>query len=141
MNLWKSTQLVKPVEGNVLLALRNRAVNKEVTVDCFVYRELEKWQDVSTDDSALVQLVLLNWQNPKPASTREKSIRQIKGYEYQIEAEIVEIAPRPDYNDLLIILDCGIYMEATAGKDLRLKVGDYISAEGRLDAHIVGKVN
>ena len=39
-----------------------------------------------------------------------------------------------------MIIDCGVYIETRVGKNLGLKVGDYISVEGRLDAHILGKV-
>ena len=75
--------------------------------------------------------------------SKENSARS--NIDYIVNGEILRIEehPNPDMarNHVRIILDCGIYVYTTAAKTLQLKVGDYISLEGRLDAHILGKVN
>lgn len=61
---------------------------------------------------------------------------------YVARGEIVEIKPHPEISvNNIIILDCGIFVYTGAVKTAPLKVGDYMQMEGRLDAHIVGKVN
>ncbi len=142
VNLWKSAILTKPVEGNVSLIVEDRSKNRKVTLECFVYEELEAWGKVKAEESVLVRLVLLNWRYnaTRPKLVREKSMRHLKGYEYNLAGEVIKVATHPNYDDsLLVILDCGIYVETRVGKNLELKVGDYIKAEGRLDAHIMGE--
>ncbi len=143
INLWESAILKTPSEGNVSLMVSDRNKNREVTLECFVYEALDEWSKIKKGNSVLVQLILLNWQynTTKPRLSREKSIRHLKGYEYQLTGEVLELSAHPSYKDsFVVMLDCGVYVKTRAGKNAGLKVGDYMSAEGRLDAHIVGKV-
>ncbi len=63
---------------------------------------------------------------------------------YIVEGRIIKLYPpnNPElakhYND--VVIDCGIYLHADIPKPLIVKVGDYIKIQGRLDAHIIGKV-
>lgn len=144
INPWKSEILKTPSEGDVTLKVKNRVTGKDSTLEGFLsgHDELTNWLNVEKGDRVLVRLVLLNWEYnaAQRTSSREKAINQLKSYEYQINGEIVEIDTHPDYNDSLrVILDCGIYFETRLGKNIGLKVGDYMRAEGRLDAHIIGK--
>lgn len=139
VNLWKSAGMVRPVEGYVRVTVNDRARNKGVTLECFVYEELEKWQGVKLNERVLIKLVLLNW-TIQPQSAREKSIRKIRGYEYNLQGQIVEVYRSLD-DRVFAVVDCGVYVETQLSKNVELKVGDYLSLEGRLDAHIVGKVN
>lgn len=146
INLWDSTILKIPSEGNVILRLINKSTKKEISVDCFVHKhdEIRKWQILKPHNTVSVRLVLLNWNYNKtrPIIFKRKVAKQKRSYEYKIQGEVLEISPYPDYDDsLLVIIDCGVYIETRIGKNLDLKVGDYISAEGRLDAYILGKVN
>lgn len=63
---------------------------------------------------------------------------------YLVEGKIIKLSQPGDpelakVNDYAM-LDCGIYLCADIPKAANLKVGDYIRVQGRLDAHILGRV-
>lgn len=146
LHLTNSPETISPIEGRASVALNDRAKNKELSIECFLGRheELEKWSKVGEGDSILLKLILLNWRytSARPVLSKRKEVKYIGNCEYRLRGEILEMGPHPSYVDSLsIIMDCGVYVETRVGKNLGLKVGDYLNAEGRLDAHIVGKVN
>lgn len=61
---------------------------------------------------------------------------------YTMRGEIIHMMPHPEMLDSnTAIMDCGIYVYTRVIKTASLKVGDYLQMTGRLDAHVVGKVN
>ena len=60
---------------------------------------------------------------------------------YNVSGEIIAITQHPEMSDSnRVILNCGMNILTRVTKLVPLKVGDYIQMEGRLDAHIIGKV-
>ena len=61
---------------------------------------------------------------------------------YVAKGEIIKTTTHPEMSDSnQVVLDCGIYVFIRVVKSVPLKIGDYLQMTGRLDAHIVGKVN
>ncbi len=146
VHLTNSPETISPIDGRASIALKNRTEGTEVSIECFLggHEELEKWGKITKEDSILLRLILLNWQytSTRSAPLRRKEVTYLGKCEYRIKGEILELETHPHYEDsLAVMLDCGVYIQTRVGKNLDLKVGDYMSAEGRLDAHIVGKVN
>ena len=60
---------------------------------------------------------------------------------YLVKGEVMSIKEHPEMPDSnQIIFDCGLHIIARVRKTVPLKIGDYIQMQGRLDAHILGKV-
>lgn len=136
-------QTLSPFDGHVKLSLTNRVNDKPVSLDCFIYDGFEKWEASKKGDAVLVRLVLLNWEYRRSKSNlKTKSLRYLGHSEYNAEGEILELKPHPSYEDSFeVTLDCGMYLITRISKSSGLMVGNYVNVEGRLDAHIVGKVN
>lgn len=138
-------QITSPIDGRVNLSLAERVSGKTVSLECFLggHAELVKWKKIRNDDSILLRLVLLNWQytSTRPSLLRRKEVKYLGNCEYRVQGEILELGPHPSYEDsVYVIIDCGIYMQTRVARNISLKVGDYVSAEGCLDAHIMGEV-
>ncbi|MBI2142204.1 hypothetical protein HYU15_01790 [Candidatus Woesearchaeota archaeon] len=139
-------ETASPIDGSVSVDLNDRAKGTQVSAECFLggYAELEKWEKIAKGESVSLRLVLINWRydSAQSVSSREKVISYLGSRTYSMQGEILKLENHPRYEDsLAVMLDCGVYIETRIVKNHGLKVGDYISVEGRLDAHIVGKVS
>lgn len=145
-----------PEEGN--LKLHISGPRRGIDLECFIYgqeaSDLYRGTLKNNDNIKLQFTLLADIEGMQKTTRRVKRLtldptckeNPARGnIDYLANGEILKIEDHPNpgmaRNHVRIILDCGIYIYATAAKTLQLKVGDYISLEGRLDAHIVGKVN
>ncbi len=135
-----------PDEGRLRLEIKSGS--NLLALECFVHGE-DPYNlhsgSYRTNDLVHVRLTLLPYVGEVHKAVRQpKAIHQKGNIDYSVIGEIVEISDHPslemqsDY--VRAILDCGVHIWADVVKDLGLKVGDYLSLVGRLDAHIIGKV-
>lgn len=135
----------------------------KLDLECFVHSETSAWLykgQFKDDDKVTVSFDFLTANfdsHGKPltlavSDVKRKSIQKnperagnpLGDVFYIIEGNIIKLYPpsNPElakhYND--VVLDCGVYLCANIPKTAILKIGDYVRMQGRLDAHIVGKV-
>ncbi len=144
-----------PAEGHITLEVIARA-NTDLKLECFLdYDDAIDFfaKKYVNGDRIKVELFLLG-DYTRPVKLRgkynsltwiEKSPSLNPAYtseRYIAKGEVLSISPHTSMADSnTALLDCGIYVMVRLAKQLEIKVGDYIQMEGRLDAHIVGKVN
>ncbi len=135
-----------PIEGKIILTVRSKKI------ECFDgYGEsLNNFVKISPGNIIKVELVFLNF--PYKYDTRIKSeiksIVDIRAEKYgkptgvnyyRATGQIIEISNHPKYEDSYkIVIDCGLIFTTEIGKNVPVRVGDYLKVEGRLDARFVG---
>jgi len=132
-----------PIEGTVFLNIRNKRL------ECFVCDSESLDGFLKIKPGEIVQVKMLFHNFPYKDDTRTKERKYIEDIRmekhrtggvnhYRIAGQIIEIGKHPKYEDSYkIIIDCGLILTTRIGKNVPVKVGDYIRAEGRLDAHLV----
>jgi len=143
VDLCETPLLSTPSEGSVILFVEGLPVEKRA-IECFIYDDdVLKFKHGET---IRVELHLLNWawKNKRP-NKKEKEIKYIKKTPvavntYILTGEILDIFESKYEDSYNAIIDCDIYVKLRILKDQNFKIGDYIQAEGRLDAFKVDVV-
>ncbi|MBI2143803.1 hypothetical protein HYU17_01465 [Candidatus Woesearchaeota archaeon] len=136
------------------LFLKVKVGSQDLTMDCFISGDtlyaLAIDRLYEAGDSVKVQFALLAYHRTltKSEDTAKNIALDSKSKEgsneYLIRGQVVRVYPHEskfmaqDYQRLVI--DCGVNICTTAPLSYAVKAGDYMQMEGRLDAHIVGKV-
>lgn len=144
-------------EGN--LSLKVKTDSEDLTLECFVYGNtlynLNINRQYGIGDLVRIRFALLAYDRFSRRLNRQiKSIvldpecanNPSRGnIDYIVEGEIIRVN---ELNNSVmaqkyveVVLDCGIYLHTDIPKSVPVKVGDYMQMRGRLDVHIVGKVN
>lgn len=136
VDLCETPLLSTPSEGSIILSVERLPVEKR-PIECFIYDDVLKFKHGET---TRVELHLLNWawKNKRP-DKKEKEIEYIKKTPvavntYILTGEILDIFESKYEDSYNTIIDCDIYVKLRILKDQNFKIGDYIQAEGRLDA-------
>lgn len=123
-----------------------KAPNENYELYCFlgggVDAERVNRLNLKKDDAVLVEFYLLEFKFGKQEKL-SKQIKVVRDNRYSIQGEITSIsavtkAPVPNYYNM--VLNCGLYVRTNMATDEKIKTGDYLSLEGRLDAHIIKKL-
>ena len=137
VDLCETPLLSTPSEGDVILSVEGLPVEKR-SIECFIYGDdVLKFEHGET---TCVELHLLNWAwKNKIPDKKEKEIEYIKKTPVAVNAyiltgEILDIFESKYEDSYNAIIDCDIYVKLRILKDQNFKIGDYIQAEGRLDA-------
>lgn len=145
-------------EGN--LNLKIRTTSGILDLECFVYGEtafgLYKGGSYKEGDVVKVRFALLSYDDRIKVAL-SKDVKRILldpecaknpyrgNIDYILQGEVLQAIPHEDpamaQKYMRIVLDCGIYLYTTLPKSTNTKVGDYLQMQGRLDAHIIRKVN
>ncbi|MBI2142548.1 hypothetical protein HYU15_03620 [Candidatus Woesearchaeota archaeon] len=146
----KQLRIVKADEHQVIEAYATLFVEKSpkehYILDCFLGGGIDAENVDKTGlkdgDSVLVELYLLEFRFGEQQN-KVKGINAIQHREYRVQGEIISAStvpkvPDPNYHD--VILNCGLYVRTNIVTGRKPKEGDYMWIEGRLDAHIIGKV-
>lgn len=132
-------------EGSVLLRVVNEIISSSLFLDCFIGYWVEG-NNYKLGETTCVELHLLNWAwKNKIPDKKEKEIKYIKKTPVAVNAyiltgEILDIFESKYEDSYNAIIDCDIYVKLRILKDQNFKIGDYIQAEGRLDAFKVDVV-
>lgn len=124
-----------PIEGKVFLEISNRKL------ECFLdIGELGKFKK---NKAAFVELELLTL-DTYPNEKKEKKIMLVPGWgfpkvnQYKLFGEILKLRPHERHEtEYSAVIDCGLYIPIQIRKQKKPKVGEYIIAEGRLDAFFI----
>ena len=137
VDLCETPLLSTPSEGSVILSVEGLPVEKRF-IECFICDDdVLKFKQGET---TRVELHLLNWSwKNKRQDKKEKEIKYIKKTPVAVNAyiltgEILDIFESKYEDSHNAIIDCDIYIRLRILKDQNFKIGDYIQAEGRLDA-------
>jgi len=124
--------LSRPCEGIASLMIKRNNL-REYELECFIYGDETK--KFKKGETILVRLVLTNWawKNEK-LEREEQSIRLIPKKGIVVKGKIVDTLESKYEDSYDAIIDCGIYVKARVLKSQNFRLGDYIQAEGRLDA-------
>ena len=141
IHLHETPLLSKPNEADIILIVEKLPTENH-SFECFVHgEEIAKFKKGET---AFVLLVLVNWAwMNKKSENNETEIKYIKRTptavnSYVLRGKILEIFDDSKYDDSYnAVIDCGIFVKLRLLKDQNFKIGDYLCAEGRLDASIV----
>lgn len=145
-------------EGN--LNLKVKTTFGILDLECFVHGGtafgLYKGSLYKGGDVVKVRFALLSYEDSIRA-TLSKDGRRVSldpecaknpyrgNIDYIVQGEVLQVRSHEDpvmaQKHVRIVLDCGIYLYTTLPKSINAKVGNYFQMQGRLDAHIVGKVN
>lgn len=143
VDLCETPLLSTPSEGCVILSVEGLPVEKRA-IECFIYGDgVLKFK---RGETTCVELHLLNWaRKNKIPDKKEKEIKYIKKTPVAVNAyiltgEILDIFKSKYEDSCNATIDCGIYIKLRILKDQNFKIGDYIQAEGRLDAFKVDVV-
>jgi len=103
--------------------------------------EAKKFKRKSKSNIFHVKLCLVDF-SIKRLDNKVRKIKYVKNTplstnRYVIAGDIVDIKQHPRYEDSLqVVVNCGLFVQTRIYKRERLKHGDFIKAEGRLDAYI-----
>lgn len=136
------------------LFLKVKADPQNLTLDCFISGDtlyaLAIKRLYNGGDSVKVRLSLLAYDRSfiKPRDTSKSIVPDPKSKEgsneYIIRGQVVKVYPDEGSYTLQdhqrLIVNCGFDVYTRVPLTYVVKVGDYIQMQGRLDAHIVGKV-
>ncbi len=125
-------------EANFLIELLDRKTKKIAGAYCFAHRQSDlKGIQVGKTHKLLLKLCTFKTtENPKlEKSFADLSERPMHYNSYVIKGQIISLLeyPRPDIK--WAVVDCGINVYVEVPKNA-YKVGDYITAEGRLDCFL-----
>lgn len=149
-------KIVDIKSGTLDMGIKNKIIDAYVKVEvgglkfwCFVYEgwRTGRWSLSMKDKTVLLEFIFLNIPiaETKMSYKMEKKIAPIpnqkKPCDYIITGEIVDKEPHPKvYNREKIQVDFGIVVRLSGSVEKnQLKIGDYIQARGRLDAHLIDK--
>ncbi len=150
------TKIVDITPSTLDMGIKNKIIDAYVMVEvgglkfwCFVYEgwRTGRWSLSMKDKTVLLKFIFLNIPiaETKISYKIEKKIvpipNQKKPCDYIITGEIVDKEPHPKvHNREKIQVDFGIIaiLSGSIEKN-QLKIGDYIQARGRLDAHLIDK--
>ena len=143
-----------PAEGHVGLEVKQNG--SSIRLECFILTEVADMfhdKEITIGDVVLTEFWLLaDYTSPIKLQSKEKRLVWVErphllhpaytSEQYLVKGKGVESRPHPrmHYSNLAI-LDCGLYVFTRVAKTVPLRIGDYLQMDGRLDAHIVGKVN
>ena len=145
-----------PAEGNLFLTLTTE--HGSLKLECFIYGNDAYGLyngEIKVNDLVPVEFALLS--DIDRVKKTGKNVKRIMvktdieynphrgNIDYVVCGEVLKVYSHPrsemekDY--VRVVLDCGIYIHTTVRKHPSFKVGDYIEVEGRLDAHIIEKMD
>ena len=148
---------IGPEEGN--LTVKVKIDSGDLNLECFVYGEtlydLSVKKQYRLGDFVEVRFSLLSYDRfSKRLGKKTKSIVNVPesatnlsrgNIDYMVQGEVLQVVeqrdPKMAQQYVEAVLNCGIYIHTDVSKLIQVKVGDYLRLAGRLDAHIVGKVN
>ncbi|VVB99878.1 Uncharacterised protein [uncultured archaeon] len=130
-------------EGKAQLTLKDRHnSNKTIEIQCFIphgtqyFEEGKKYYIYLYSGGTLAKK--LGKRKIEIIDIREK---QTYASNYLISGKVLQVRKHPDYKkDYLIVIDCGVLVNARIGGDLNPKIGDYFQLDVRLDVHKVKRV-
>ena len=149
-------KIVDIKSGTLDMGIKNKIIDAYVKVEvgglkfwCFVYEgwRTGRWSLSMKDKTVLLEFIFLNIPiaETKMSYKMEKKIAPIpnqkKPCDYIITGEIVDKEPHPKLHSReKIQVDFGIVVRLSGSIEKnQLKIGDYIQARGRLDAHLIDK--
>ena len=139
LKLMKAEGSLIPHEGDVIFSLMNNS-GKEIKLECFLSQDvlLNRWMKLIKGKEVFIKLKFVQFEYKKN-QRRNKSIKLIKQSEnavnsYQINGEVLKLTKD---RVLSILLDADLDIETNVQLNEKIKVGDYLYLEGRLDAEIV----
>ena len=131
------------IEEDLMAEVYNKALKKNQELSCFIpdHEDFGKFKEGTKAKAELKQITFDTFSNPK----KEKKIiftqKYPKANQCKIFGQIIEIKQHPSYATAYLgVIYCGFYVSVEVYKDKNPEKGDYIMADGRLDAHFIKEI-